>query len=519
MSSELWEQIKNKICSQDSGRKAELWFRQMQAREEGDKLIITCANPMIYQYVNKFYLKQIAEAVASVSSMGNIVIEQPSGENVSENVGNFVGKSQAAPVRNLSGSSGSLNNNADQANNNSHRQISGVSSAAPAPSSASARGAASASASKKRTSNHIIRFSHSKSESSDENKARYVKSKTFENFVQGSSNSLAFMHAKKVASKPGIIDINPLVLLGKTGLGKTHLLYAIGNEICRNTDYNVVYVNSTDFLQDFTQIFGAANTAQQVKSAKLDELKNFYCSADVLLVDDIQFIAKGEKTQEQFFYIIKELFENLKQIVVTCDTYPKEIQKLDNRIISRLDEGVVTEITIPQYEERIAIISSKAHELGIKIPNDINEFIARIIVSNVRAIEGAVKSIKSACESKGIKTITMDLVKDALAVQIQSRDRLINGDDIIRIVASRFSISISLLKSDRRYQNVAYPRNLAMYVMRTLTDKSLQEIGEIFGGKNHSTVLTACKKIGKRLEDKESKVCTDYQFIIDQLNI
>ena len=140
-------------------------------------------------------------------------------------------------------------------------------------------------------------------------------------------------------------------------------------------------------------------------------------------------------------------------------------------------------------------------------------------MSNVRAIEGAVKSIKSACESKGIKTITMDLVKDALAVQIQSRDRLINGDDIIRIVASRFSISISLLKSDRRYQNVAYPRNLAMYVMRTLTDKSLQEIGEIFGGKNHSTVLTACKKIGKRLEDKESKVCTDYQFIIDQLNI
>jgi chromosomal replication initiator protein len=519
MDVDAWNKIKEILRNQIEDSKMNLWINNLQARTEDDQLIISCPNMMIYQYVNKFYLKNIIEAYSSFSN-GTVVLDVLNSNSgmekkvVNKTVNNFVsGNVDTLPNSTPSGDHEVLKRSVIDRKQTRSDQI----QSSPVDSSKIAK---TASAPKRKSSNLINVFSRTKSvgKEGDLSKGKnFIKSKTFSNFVEGSSNCTAFTAAKKVAADPGDRQVNPLVLLGKSGLGKTHLLYAIGNEICQNTDYRVVYVNSSDFLQDFTQIFGSSG--QQGKSEKLEELKNFYSSADVLLIDDIQFISKGEKTQEQFFYIIKNLFEDLKQIVVTCDTYPKEIEKLDNRIVSRLCEGVTMEIAIPTYEERIQIIASKAKEFGLKIPLEAQQFVARIVMSNVREIEGALKNIRNTYDYMKATSVTMDLVKEALAVQIQSREKLINVEDILRLVAQRSSTTVSQLKSNKRYQSVANPRNLAMYIVRTLTEKSHQEIGELFGGKNHSTVVAACKKIKKKLDANDPKVSADYHYIIDQLKI
>ncbi len=519
MDAEVWNKIKEILKNQIEYSKMNLWINNLQPQLVDDQLILSCPNLMIYQYVEKFYLKNIAEAYATFS-LGKVVLKVQGAQSGSEAVNKSVNK---LPVNSV--------NNLPKAELSTEQQIHVKESSVPVTARSDQDNAVSVdqirsqkvvSQPKRRVTNHINIFSRSKSSNTDAEQSRgkiikTIKSKTFSNFVEGSSNCTAFTAAKKVAADPGNRQVNPLVLLGKSGLGKTHLLYAIGNEICQNTDYRVVYVNSGEFLQDFTQIFGSSS--QQSKSEKLAELKNFYSNADVLLIDDIQFIAKGEKTQEQFFYMIKNMFEDLKQIVVTCDTYPKEIEKLDNRIVSRLCEGVTMEIAIPSYEERIQIIASKSKEFNLKIPLDVQQFVARIVMSNVREIEGALKNIRNTFDFMNATSVTMELAKEALAVQIQSREKLVNVDDILRLVAQRFCVTVAQLKSDKRYQSIANPRNLAMYIVRTLTEKSHQEIGELFGGKNHSTVVAACKKIRKKLDANDPKVSADYHFIIDQLKI
>ncbi len=513
---DVWSRIKEILGSKIDSFKMNLWIEPLIAENNEGKLVIICPNAMIYKYIEKVYLNMIVEAYTKVSggdTSGGLVLTMKGAPDLTnsvtpQNVNKIVNKvsvqrvDRIEPAPNTSAPSPAKHETPATPVHNNPRQIHlRENSETGRPSS--------------RRDNCIDIFQRSKN-GSQKDKSGMFKSKTFNNFVMGSSNSVALRAAQNVARDPGNTSSNPLILLGKPGLGKTHLLYAIGNEICRNTSSRVVYVNGSDFLQDFTQIFGSNQT--QSKSSKLEELQDFYSSADVLLLDDIQFIAKGEKTQEQIFYIIKNLFENLRQIVVTCDTYPKEIEKLDARITSRLSEGLTFEIEPPQYEERIAIIGSKARDIKLKIPQEVQMFIARIVTANVREIEGALKNCLTACEFNKTNTVTMDIAKEALSVQIQSRERLVNADEIMRVVAEKFHVTIAQLKSDKRYQSVAYPRNLAMFIIRNLTQKSFQEVGEMFGGKHHSTVITACKNMNQKIKN-DQKVSSDYHSIIELLNV
>ncbi len=502
MTVEVWQNIKDILKTKIDESKMKYWIECLDVQLNDGKLVVVAPNTMIKQYVERFFLKDIIEAASKLSSSYTISLEVL-GNNVPSKL------AETKIVNNI------VNNIVDKNSKVDDNLTFGRSEITKTERSVSSR---SGNSTKRSVTNRINIFSRSKSssEQNEESKYKYIKTKTFDNFVQGSSNSVAFMAAESVAVAPGKKDYNPLILLGKSGLGKTHLLYAIGNKICDATDLRVVYVSSNDFLQDFTQIFG--NSQAHVKNSKLEELNDFYSSADVLLIDDIQFIAKGEKTQEQFFNIIKNFFENLKQIVVTCDTYPKEVEKLDQRIVSRLAEGVTLEITVPQYEERVSIIASKAKEQKLKIPKEQQQYIARIVVSNVREIEGALKNIKATCKFKGTNEVTTELVKEALAKLIQAQERLINSDEIMRIVAQKFGCSINQFKSAKKYRSVSYPRNLAMYIIRELTKKSYEEIGETFGGKDHSTVVAAHRKIGELIKN-DPKVNEDYQSIINLLKI
>ena len=330
---------------------------------------------------------------------------------------------------------------------------------------------------------------------------------TFNSFVEGKSNQLAVAAAKQVAENPGKA-YNPLFLYGSTGLGKTHLLHAVGNQIMtKKANAKVVYMHSERFVQDMVKA---------LQNNAIEEFKNYYRSVDALLIDDIQFFANKERSQEEFFHTFNSLLEGNQQIILTSDRYPKEINGVEDRLKSRFGWGLTIAIEPPELETRVAILMKKAEENHIKLPEEVAFFIAKRLRSNVRELEGALNRVIANANFTG-KAITIDFVKDALKDLLALQEKLVTIENIQKTVAEYYKIKVSDLLSKRRSRSVARPRQVAMALAKELTNKSLPEIGDGFGGRDHTTVLHACRKIAE-LKKESNNIKEDYSNLIRTLS-
>lgn len=313
---------------------------------------------------------------------------------------------------------------------------------------------------------------------------------TFDTFVQGKSNQLAHAASLQVAENPGTA-YNPLFIYGGVGLGKTHLMQAIGNHILKkNPEARILYLHSERFVQDMVK---------GLQHNTLDEFKRFYRSVDALLIDDIQFFAGKERSQEEFFHTFNALLEGQRQVVLTCDRYPKEVNGLEERLKSRFGWGLTVACEPPELETRVAILMRKAAHINVMLPQDVAFFIAKRIRSNVRELEGALRRVIANSQFTG-KPITLDFTKEALKDLIALQDKLVTIENIQKTVAEYYKVRTSELLSKKRNRSIARPRQVAMYLAKELTNHSLPEIGEGFGGRDHTTVLHACRKVIELME-------------------
>jgi chromosomal replication initiator protein len=314
---------------------------------------------------------------------------------------------------------------------------------------------------------------------------------TFDEFVAGSSNQFACAAAQAVANNPAT-TYNPLFIYGGVGLGKTHLINAVGNEILKtNPEMKVCYYTSEKFMNELIN---------SLRYAKMDEFRNKFRSMDVLLIDDVQFIAGKERTQEEFFHTFNALYESHKQIVVTSDKFPKEIPGLEERLRSRFEWGLIADIQAPDVETKQAILKMKAEYNGIYLPPDVSLFLATSVSSNIRELEGYLVRI-GAYASLTSTPISLSMAKDVLKDILVEKNKEVTVDDIQKVVAGHYAVKVSDLKASRRLKALVLPRQIAMYLSRQLTSLSYPEIGERFGGKDHSTIIHAIKKIEKGMED------------------
>jgi chromosomal replication initiator protein len=328
----------------------------------------------------------------------------------------------------------------------------------------------------------------------------------FDNFVSGRANQLARAAALQIADNPGTA-YNPLFIYGGVGLGKTHLLQAIGNTVRQaNPEARISYIHANDYVDDVVKAY---------LNKQFDDLKRRYMSLDLLLIDDIQFLAKKDRTQEEFFYVFNSLIENKKQIVITCDTFPKEISGLDDRLKSRFAWGLTVAVEPPELEMRVAILLAKAQAENIKLDENVAFFIAKQVRSNVRELEGSLKRV-IAFSRFHEKPITLELVKEALRDLIASTSRIVSIENIQKTVADFYKIKVADMFSKKRTRNLARPRQIAMALAKELTNQSLPEIGESFGGRDHTTVIHACRKVAE-LRETDAGIGHDYLVLLQSL--
>ena len=336
-------------------------------------------------------------------------------------------------------------------------------------------------------------------------RSRLNRGFSFDSFVTGKANQLARAAAIQVAENPGT-SYNPLFVYGGVGLGKTHLVQAIGNQLAdRNPQARIRYIHAEQYVTDVVR-------AYQQKS--FDEFKRYYHSLDLLLIDDIQFFSNKGRTQEEFFYAFNALVEAHKQIVITCDTYPKEIAGMEERLISRFGWGLTVAIEPPELEMRVAIVLKKAEADAVEVSEEIAFFIAKHIRSNVRELEGALKKVLAFSRFTG-RELSLDLAKEALRDILNLNSRQVSVEGIQKTVAEYFKIKISDMHSKKRSRNVARPRQVAMALAKDLTQMSLPEIGEAFGNRDHTTVLHACRTIAS-LRVRDTSLNRDY-LVLEQV--
>ena len=323
---------------------------------------------------------------------------------------------------------------------------------------------------------------------------KLVASYVFDTFVEGKSNHVALAASKQVALNPKG-DYNPLFIYGGVGLGKTHLMHAVGNEILKNEpNKRIVYVHSEKFVSDMVKA---------LQLGAMNEFKSFYRNADALLIDDIQFFAGKEQSQEEFFHTFNALLDRNNQMILTCDKYPKEIDGLEERLKSRLGWGLPVIIDPPELETRAAVLLQKASSMGVSLPNDCAIYIAQRIRSNIRELEGALKRVVANAKFTN-QEIDLALVKDALKDLFVISAKMVSIENIQKTVAEYYNIKLSDLLSKRRSRSITRPRQLAMALTKELTRHSLPEIGEAFNGRDHTTVLHACKKIAELRKENPS---------------
>ena len=326
---------------------------------------------------------------------------------------------------------------------------------------------------------------------------------TFDNFVEGKSNQLARAASLQVAENPGS-GYNPLFLYGGVGLGKTHLMHAIGNQMLKNKPSSkIIYLHSERFVADMVKA---------LQHNSMNDFKRFYRSVDALLIDDIQFFAKKERSQEEFFHTFNALLEGQQQIILTCDRYPKEVNGLEERLKSRFGWGLTTSIDPPELETRVAILITKAQQQNINLPDDVAFFIAKRLRSNIRELEGALKRVIANAHFTN-RAITLDFAKEALRDLLALQDRLVSIENIQKTVAEYYKIRVHDLLSPKRTRSITRPRQIAMSLAKELTNHSLPEIGDAFGGRDHTTVLHACRKV-KELQESEIRIKEDYSSLL-----
>jgi|TARA_B100001059_G_scaffold81162_1_gene79175 chromosomal replication initiator protein len=332
------------------------------------------------------------------------------------------------------------------------------------------------------------------------------RSFTFENFVEGKSNQLARAAAWQVADNPKH-GYNPLFLYGGVGLGKTHLMHAVGNHLLKkNPAAKIVYLHSERFVADMVK-------ALQMNA--INDFKRYYRSVDALLIDDIQFFAKKERSQEEFFHTFNALLEGGQQVILTSDRYPKEIDGLEERLKSRFGWGLTVAVEPPELETRVAILMKKAEQSRVDLPHDAAFFIAQRIRSNVRELEGALKRVIASAHFMG-RDITIELIRESLKDLLALQDKLVSIDNIQRTVAEYYKIKVADVLSKRRSRSVARPRQVAMALSKELTNHSLPEIGDAFGGRDHTTVLHATRKIAE-LRETDADIREDYKNLLRTL--
>ena len=441
---DIWQKCLDRLEGELSAQQFNTWIRPLQVNEQEQSIRLMAPNRFVLDWVNSRFIERITQIVRDYTHIDYDVILE------------IGGTTPAEPIQ-------------------------------PRPTQTSVSAAPRRNADVKHTSN-------------------LNPESTFENFVEGKSNQLARAAAHQVAVNSGQ-SYNPLFIQGGVGLGKTHLMHAIGNAIlAQNPNAHVVYLHSERFVQDMVKA---------LQHNAINEFKRYYRSVDALLIDDIQFFAGKERSQEEFFHTFNALLEGQHHIVLTCDRYPKEVTGLEERLKSRFGWGLTVAIEPPELETRVAILMSKASQMGVDLPQEVAFFIAKRIQSNIRELEGALRRVAANAKFTG-HTITLEFAKEALKDLLALQDKLVTIENIQKTVAEYYKIRVSELLSKKRNRSVARPRQLAMTLSKELTNHSLPEIGDAFGGRDHTTVLHACRKIAD-LKISEVRVKEDYSNLLRTL--
>ena len=480
MVSSLWHLCLDRLQEELPSQQFNMWIRPLQAEVDGVQLRLLAPNRFVLDWVNEKFLGRISELMKELA-----LDEEPL------TVVLAIGSRQSKPTP----------SNVDTSTGRSGRSVTVVEhSITEARSEGGAR----------EESGSSIKGTIKEGKAREVDMGGTIKHKTnlnpaftFTSFVEGKSNQLARAAATQVAENPGQA-YNPLFLYGGVGLGKTHLMHAVGNfMMAQNPNAKVVYLHSERFVADMVK-------ALQINA--INEFKRFYRSVDALLIDDIQFFAGKERSQEEFFHTFNALLEGGQQMILTSDRYPKEISGVEERLKSRFGWGLTVAVEPPELETRVAILMKKAEEAKINLPDEAAFFVAQRVRSNVRELEGALKRVVANAHFTG-KPITLDFVKESLKDLLALQEKQVSIDNIQKTVAEYFKIKIADILSKRRSRSVARPRQIAMALAKELTNHSLPEIGDAFGGRDHTTVLHACRKI-KELRESSSDVREDYTNLL-----
>ncbi|MDQ3204426.1 MAG: chromosomal replication initiator protein DnaA [Pseudomonadota bacterium] len=504
MSVELWQQCVELLRDELPAQQFNTWIRPLQVEAEGDELRVYAPNRFVLDWVNEKYLGRVMElldehgnglapalslligskrsSVPRAAPNAPLAAAAPQAQVAHAPVNSPQVSPVAAPTKR---STQKLADMSEEPSRDSFDPMAGASSQqAPI-----------------RSEQRTVQVEGALKHTSYLNRTF-----TFENFVEGKSNQLARAAAWQVADNPKH-GYNPLFLYGGVGLGKTHLMHAVGNHLLKkNPNAKVVYLHSERFVADMVK-------ALQLNA--INEFKRFYRSVDALLIDDIQFFARKERSQEEFFHTFNALLEGGQQVILTSDRYPKEIEGLEERLKSRFGWGLTVAVEPPELETRVAILMKKADQAKVDLPHDAAFFIAQRIRSNVRELEGALKRVIAHSHFMG-RDITIELIRESLKDLLALQDKLVSVDNIQRTVAEYYKIKISDLLSKRRSRSVARPRQVAMALSKELTNHSLPEIGDVFGGRDHTTVLHACRKINE-LKESDADIREDYKNLLRTL--
>ena len=453
----LWPMCVERLQNELPAQQFNTWIRPLQAEKNGTDLKLLAPNRFVKDWVSDKFLERITELLVELAD------ESPAPSVLME-IGS---KTQIKPVQKVFDSSpvSDLEKKADSSILGNRRNV--------------------------------------EVEGSIKHTSSLNPAYNFDNFIEGKSNQLARAAALQVSENPGSV-YNPLFIYGDSGLGKTHLMIAIGNQILEdNPNAKVVYLHSERFVADMVKA---------LQTNTMNIFKRYYRTVDALLIDDIQFFSGKERSSEEFFHTFNALLEGGQQMILTCDRYPKEIKGMEDRLKNRFGWGLTVAMEPPELETRVAILMKKADESNVDLPHDAAFFIAKRIRSNVRELEGALKRVISYSVFQG-KPITIVSVKESLRDLLALQDKMVSIENIQKTVSEYFKIKLGDLLSKRRTRSVARPRQIAMALTKELTNHSLPEIGDAFGGRDHTTVLHACRKI-KELCDTSSDVEEDYNNLL-----
>lgn len=483
MSDNLWADCLSSLKQELPEQQFNTWVRPLQGEVVDTDLVLYAPNKFVLDWVKEKFLNRI----------NDLVLELQGGEsqvNVALKIGSSTGSSQNKKVA-VSNTNGGKRANGE-ANRSAQRKIT------------------NSSGSQEETGRAEKRQTNTERRVEVEGGTKYQSflnpNFTFDTFVEGKSNQLARAASVQVAENPGGA-YNPLFLYGGVGLGKTHLMHSIGNEIiAKNPNAKVVYLHSERFVADMVK-------ALQINA--INDFKRHYRSVDALLIDDIQFFAKKERSQEEFFHTFNALLEGGQQMILTCDRYPKEIDNMEERLKSRFGWGLNVMVQPPELETRVAILMKKAEQNNVALSSEAAFFIAQKIRSNVRELEGALKLVAANAHFTG-QEITPAFIRECLKDLLAIHDKQVSIENIQRTVAEYYKIKVADLLSKRRTRSVTRPRQMAMALAKELTNHSLPEIGDAFGGRDHTTVLHACKKIAE-LKDSDAGMREDHNNFIKTL--